>query len=345
MNHILITINHPAHVYVFRDVIKSLKSRSYRVTVVATDKENSLALLDKFNIKYISLGQHEGKLLGKFINFPIKWLKLFLLCLRIKPDIGMGIADFYIAQISKILPLTSIILTDTEHVKHDAYLTFPFSDFILTPNCFDKEIKNNQIIYNSYHELSYLHSNFSPDPAVLDYLNLSKNEKFIVLRLVAWEAFHDLGTDGVNKELVESIVNELRKTHRVFISSEKAIPTSLEKYKLLVPIEKMHSVLYYSSLYIGEGATMASESAVLGTPSIYLNKLRVGYLNDLAKKYGIVSIPESDKEIFNEIERIKSSDTKKKTEVRNKILSSKLNLSDYITDFIEEIMIEKDSSL
>ena len=70
---------------------------------------------------------------------------------------------------------------------------------------------------------------------------------------------------------------------RIFISSEKEIPPNLEKYKLLVPVEKMHSVLYFSSLYIGEGATMASEAAVLGTPSIYLSKLSVGYLKDLSK--------------------------------------------------------------
>ena len=345
MNHILITINHPAHVYVFRDIIKSLESRSYRVTVVATDKENSLTLLDKFNIKYISLGQHKGRLLGKLINFPIKWLKLFLLCKKIKPDIAMGIADFYIAQISKILPLRSIILTDTEHVKHDAYLTFPFSDFVLTPNCFDKEIGKNHIMYNSYHELSYLHSNFRPDHSVLDDLNLSQKENYVVLRLVAWEAFHDLGMDGANEKLILSIINELRGTHKIFISSEKEIPPNLEKYKLLVPVEKMHSVLYFSSLYIGEGATMASEAAVLGTPSIYLSKLSVGYLKDLSKNYDIVSIPESENDIFKAIEIKRSSHIDQKASVRRKILSSKLNLSNYITNFVEEILTEKDRRL
>jgi predicted glycosyltransferase len=35
----------------------------------------------------------------------------------------------------------------------------------------------------------------------------------------------------------------------------------------------MHDVLYHASLYIGEGGTMATEAALLGTPSIFLSSL------------------------------------------------------------------------
>ncbi len=37
-------------------------------------------------------------------------------------------------------------------------------------------------------------------------------------------------------------------------------------------------LLAYATLFIGEGATMASECAVLGTPAIYVNSLQLGYL-------------------------------------------------------------------
>ena len=53
---------------------------------------------------------------------------------------------------------------------------------------------------------------------------------------------------------------------------EGEIPKQLDKYKL--PIDPTDScILYYAELFIGEGATMASECAVLGTPSIYVNSL------------------------------------------------------------------------
>ena len=42
----------------------------------------------------------------------------------------------------------------------------------------------------------------------------------------------------------------------------------------------MHHVLASATLFIGEGATMASECAMLGTPAIYINSLNAGTLMD-----------------------------------------------------------------
>ena len=39
-------------------------------------------------------------------------------------------------------------------------------------------------------------------------------------------------------------------------------------------------MFYITQLFIGEGATMASECAVMGTPSIYINSLTAGTLED-----------------------------------------------------------------
>ena len=65
-----------------------------------------------------------------------------------------------------------------------------------------------------------------------------------------------------------------------------------------IPKSKIHDLLYYATMYIGEGASMASEAAVLGTPSIYINPLRLGYLDELEKKYGLVyNIPNPKKAI------------------------------------------------
>ena len=85
-------------------------------------------------------------------------------------------------------------------------------------------------------------------------------------------------------ELVES----LSKFAKVFISSESELPKELLKYKIDIPADKMHDCLYYSSLFVGEGSTMASEAAMLGTPAIYINSLELGYMNQLESKYGLV---------------------------------------------------------
>ena len=70
------------------------------------------------------------------------------------------------------------------------------------------------------------------------------------------------------------IVKEFLKYVKVFISSEGLMPTDMENFRLNVPSEKIHDVLYYASLYFGEGGTMCSESAMLGTPAIQISGLR-----------------------------------------------------------------------
>jgi len=50
----------------------------------------------------------------------------------------------------------------------------------------------------------------------------------------------------------------------------------------------MHDLLYYATMYIGEGATMASEAAILGTPSIYINTLRLSYTDEEEAKYDLL---------------------------------------------------------
>ena len=66
-----------------------------------------------------------------------------------------------------------------------------------------------------------------------------------------------------------------------FLFHQKKIPYDLEKYKLLNPPERMHDPLYYATMLYGE-------SAILGTPAIYLNYIGKGYTNELEKYYGAV---------------------------------------------------------
>ena len=67
-------------------------------------------------------------------------------------------------------------------------------------------------------------------------------------------------------------------------------------------------------MYIGEGATMASEAAILGTPSVYLNELKLGYLEELSIEYKIVFLPKKYSEIFMEALTYKAT-AKKNTDV------------------------------
>jgi hypothetical protein len=63
------------------------------------------------------------------------------------------------------------------------------------------------------------------------------------------------------------------------VTVEGELPAELERYRLAIPYRHIHHVLAFASLYVGEGATMASEAAVLGTPSVYVNTLEAGTID------------------------------------------------------------------
>ena len=198
-----------------------------------------------------------------------------------KPDIFLSFASTYAAHASFILRKPHIAFDDTEHSKYEIFLYRPFTKVILNPQCFKKDFGKKQIRFKGFMELCYLHPKyFSPDSNVLSRLGLKEAETFILLRFVSWTASHDLGEKGFSSEAKISLVKELSARARVFISAENKLPDELESYRLPVSPEKLHDVLFYATLYIGEGATTASECAVIGTPAIYVNPLSSGTLEE-----------------------------------------------------------------
>jgi hypothetical protein len=198
-----------------------------------------------------------------------------------------------------------------------------------------------QIRYNGYHELAYLHPNyFTPDPAVLEELGLEEGDPFIVLRFVSWEASHDRGHTGLSLEDKRKAVSEFSNYGKVLISSEKPLSADLEKYRFTLSPEKMHDLLYYCTLLYGESATMASECAVLGTHAIFCDYAGRGY-TDEQEEYGLVYNFYDEKTMGTEslnkaIELLKDPDLKEKgREKRERLLEDKIDVTEFMVDFIE----------
>jgi predicted glycosyltransferase len=70
----------------------------------------------------------------------------------------------------------------------------------------------------------------------------------------------------------------------VFISSESRLPEELSPYNLPISVDKMHHLMAFANLYIGESATMASECAVLGVPAIFIATTGRGYTTEQEQK-------------------------------------------------------------
>ncbi len=267
---IVVDINHPAHVHFFKNFIPSMEKRGHKILITASLKDINLKLLDIYKLKYRNLGTYGNSISSKFINLLYMDYKMYTQVKEFKPDIFCGLGFIRNAHIARLLNKPSITFEDTEISKEQHILYLPFTTKVFTPECFLLNLGRKHIKYPSYHQLAYLHPRwFTPNEQILENMNLNKNEKFIIMRLIAWNATHDIGHKGIRD--ISSSIKKLEEFGKVFITSEKPIKDNLEKYRINVSPEKLHDLLYYASLYYGDGGTTAFEAATLGTHSILID--------------------------------------------------------------------------
>ncbi|CEG13979.1 conserved hypothetical protein [groundwater metagenome] len=339
---ILVDINHPAHVHYFKNFIWEMKKKGHEVLITSSEKEITYKLLDNYGFDYIKMGNYGNSILKKLINIPIMDLRMYRIVKNFNPDIFVGAGSIRAAHVSFLLRKKCINFEDTEHSMEQIRLYRPFVDTVCTPSCFKKDLGRKQVRYNGFKEFAYLHPNyFKPNPEVLDELNLSKDDKFIIVRFISWSATHDIGYKGLNLDSKIKLVKEMEKYGKVFITSESKLDKNLKKYKIKVSSEKMHDLLYYTTLYIGEGGTTSTEAAILGTPSILIDSQAkfCGVHNELMNKYGLQLYYDSDKkdDAFKKaIEILENENSKKEWQKkREKLLNDKIDVTKFMVDFIE----------
>ena len=315
---ILFDLGHPAHVHYFKYLIKLLKKNGNQVLVVAREKDVTQRLLKNYGIPYLSRGKGSKTLLGKIFYLFKANLRLHKYSIIFQPDIFISFASPYAAQIASYFNKPHIAFTDTEHAKLGIASFLPFTDTIITPKTFKGNLGHNHIKFDGYMEDAYLHPRyFKPDKNILKKLNLSDQERYVVLRLVSWDASHDIGQKGFRINTLVKLINEVKKHARVFISAENKVPKIFKKYQISINPTEIHDVLSFAELFIGEGATMASECAIMGTPSIYINTLSAGTLENQEQR-GILHMFKSSNGL---IEKTREILTNPKGKVETKQIS------------------------
>ena len=284
---ILVDITHPAHVHFFRNALGIWSRKGHQVLVASRAKDITDELLDAFGIAHENLGTARSGLLGLGIELVSRTARLRRLVGSFRPHVMTAIGGVFIAQAGWLTRTPSVVFYDTENATLSNLLTYPFCSAVITPACYEGWVpERKHLRYAGYHELAYTHPHyFRPDPSVLSRFGLSRSEPFIVLRLVSWGAAHDVTDHGITA--LEQAFRVLEDYGRVLISSERPLPAELETHRLISSPECVLHLLYYARLFIGESATMASESATLGTPAVFISTSVRGYTNELEKRFDL----------------------------------------------------------
>lgn len=337
---ILVGISHPKHVYMFKNLIKIMESKGHKFKVIAVEKEITGYLLEQFNISFEMIGKNQPTILKKILSLMMWEYRTLRIAMDFNPDIFIGQAEPHFAHVSALLNKSFVVFEDTETAKKIHRFILPFADAIVTPNCYKNDLGRKHVRFDAFFELAYLHPKyFEPDPTVLDDLELDNNDKFIIVRFVSWHAHHDIGQKGLGIEMKRKIIKELEKYAKVYITSENILPDEFKKYELKLSPEKMHDLLYYAQLYIGEGGTMAAEAGILGTPSIYISPFvgKLGNFEELENKYKLIySFSEPQIALDIGLELMKNDKSKEEWKAkREKLIQEKIAVNEFFVDFIE----------
>ena len=343
---ILIDIGHPAHVHYFRNFYKVMSEKGHHFLITARKKESSQELLKSYNIPYIDRGTGSNSSIGKLLYLTRANYFLLKNALSFKPDLFMSFSSPYAAQVSSILRKPHIALDDTEHARLGRILYRPFTEVVLSPNSYKGSISKKQKLFNGFLELLYLRPDyFTPNPQVLSNVDIEPGETFSFLRFVSWNANHDFGMKGISIENKRRVVKELSLFGKVLISSENELPPDLQTYQININPSEVHHILHYASLVFGESATMASESAVLGTPAIFIDNVGRGYTDELEKTYGLVynfqeSSEGQENAIRKAVEIMESAESSQQLyqQRRKQLLEETIDVNRFLSETVERVV-------
>ncbi|WP_271782595.1 DUF354 domain-containing protein [Aquimarina algiphila] len=333
---ILIDIGHPGHVHLFKNFAHEMQKKGHEFLFTCREKEFEIELLKTAGLRFVSFGKKYNTTLGKLFGLLKFDVLEIIQGLKFRPDVFMSHGSPYAAHASAILRKPHISMEDSGNWEQ-MRLYLPFTSCVLTPDVLFEDLGEKQIRYQSYHELAYLHPKyFNATGNYNSILKLSPNDKYVILRFVSWNASHDKGQKGFSEKEKSKIIDYLASRYKIFITSEGYLPKKYNQYKIKISPEEIHEVLAGAEFFIGEGATMAAESGVLGTPSIYVNSIRRSY-NEDQEKYGLVFNFQNEKGVLEKIKEIEKIPDLKKTfaKRRQKLLKNKINLTAFLVWFVE----------
>lgn len=332
---ILIDIGHPAHIHYFKNIATYFIEKGNSVLFTTRNKDVSIRLLTHYKFLYVNFGKPGKGKISKILSQFNFTFQLLIISIKFNPDIYLNSTQ-YSAFVSWLLRKPHFSLEDTFNMEQ-VRLYLPFTNVVFTGDYLHRSLGKKELRYKGYQELMYLHpKHFTSDNNIFEELGVKQTESYFILRFISWNASHDIGQTGLNLEIKRQIVRFLEQYGKVFISSEAKLDEEFEQYRFSLSPERLHHVLAFARLYIGEGATMASECAMLGTPAIYVNSMEAGSIDD-QEKFGLIhhfkngnGVIEKIKELLNDKE-LKGRSFK----AREIMLADKIDVTALLIWFIE----------
>jgi len=338
---------HPSKYYLFRFTINYLIQKGNQVDIAIIKKDVLEDLVQQEGWEYTNLFP-EGRrststnrlaiFLVTLINFLKTVWRLHKFTAEKKYDIYVTDDCLTITGYYRKVP-SFIFCDDDLSVIKEISILFKTATHIISPECTDLGVFNKKKTgFKGYKASSYLHPDvFVPQKEVLKKYDLY-GKTFFIIRLVTLTASHDVGKKGISNEDLFKILEILNPKGTVIISSERELPSNLEKYRKKICPEDILHLMNYANLFISDSQTMSMEAGYLGTPFIRYNDFigQISYLVEIENKYklGFGVLTENKELFFLRIKEIADTPNIKNIwlEKRQRLIDETINLNRFLID-------------
>lgn len=342
---ILFFLVHPAKFHFHRVQINELISRGHHVDILITKKDMLEDLVKEEGWEYTNIFPEGRKIPGLhvYVGAVISLVKTVYRLWKFSrgKKYNLFIGDL-LTILGRLKGVPSLYPTDDVLVQVPEQSVFLSTcTHIIAPEITDlKRYNSKKIAYDGYKALAHLHPNyFKPDKSRLpDGL---RDRPFYLIRCVGFSATHDIDRRGIDNDVLTKLGHILGKKGNIVITSERALPKELEKYRIELRKSDISHYMYFADLFIGDSTTMGSEAAVLGTPSIEFDDYfeEIEQMHELEHAYGLnlcvkTSEPE---ELFRKVDEfITTSNIKEEFRKRSrKLIADKIDVSAFLIWFME----------
>lgn len=347
---ILVDIGHPGHVHLFHGVAKELERRGHHLFYSVREIPVAIRLMEHYGMTpYLNLGSKKDALVGKALTVLRQDAKVLDFVKKHQIDLGLS-SGMVLGHVSKLTKMKAIMFDDDDDAAEPLVVKYghPNNEVVFTPRCIHRKTPH-AVYYAGTHELAYLHPNrFAPDPSVLEKAGLAEGEPFFIMRFVALKGHHDVGQKGLSLQQKKQLLNLLKSYGRVIITSERALEPEFEPYRLPVPPEEIHSLMAYSTMFVGDSQTMTSEAAILGVPALKCNTFagNLSVPNELEQKYVLCYSyqPDEFEQMLAQVEQLLKRDPKalhlEWQLKRQCFLEDHIDVTAFFVDYIDKMCLE-----
>ncbi|MEM0468420.1 MAG: DUF354 domain-containing protein [Pyrobaculum sp.] len=248
-------------------VLKNL-GREKGVEIVITCREyfHLRDVLDFYNVEYNCFGGYGTTTYDKLIKGLERQIKLAEVAAVVDGMLSFPSPDAARSLFGLGKPL--IVLNDTPHAIHVNKLVIPLAEVLVVPQATPVEVwkpycPKRIVTFNSVFEYLWT-SRFKPQVEVVEKLGLRPGEYVVFRPEESYASYYKWKFEEVRHALVEAV----RKEGYVVVNIPRYIDQYIDGALNITKAIDHLQLAYFSAGVISGGATMATEAALLGVPSL-----------------------------------------------------------------------------